>query len=129
MPGPLVYWNTLRHLRPLQFWERLRFRLSRPTPDIRPAPALRSSTGVWTPPVVRTSSMRSESAFELLGVTRDINTLGWDPPGVDKLWRYNLHYFNDLIATDASARLACHRALMTRWIRENPPARGTGWEP
>ena len=29
----------------------------------------------------------------------------------------------------AEARSAWHRALVARWIRENPPAIGSGWEP
>ena len=47
---------------------------------------------------------------------------------MDRLWRYNLHYFDDLNARDASVRLCWHQTLMSRWVRENPPAAGTGWE-
>jgi len=48
---------------------------------------------------------------------------------VGRLWRYNLHYFDDLAATDSNHRLPQQAALIDRWILENPPARGTGWEP
>ena len=45
------------------------------------------------------------------------------------LWRYNLHYFDDLNAPDDDhARLPWQRALIERWIAENPPAHGVGWD-
>ena len=53
----------------------------------------------------------------------------WNSSESSRLWLYNLHYFNDLVATDASTRREWHRALMSRWIRENPPGVGVGWEP
>ncbi|MBL9140515.1 MAG: alginate lyase family protein, partial [Phycisphaerae bacterium] len=45
------------------------------------------------------------------------------------LWVYNLHYFGDLVAVGANERAEWQRALMLRWVQENPPATGTGWEP
>jgi uncharacterized heparinase superfamily protein len=48
---------------------------------------------------------------------------------VEKLWRYNQHYFDDLDAEGAGTRAMWHRALLLRWLRENPPGKGTGWEP
>lgn len=53
----------------------------------------------------------------------------WNAPDYDKLWLYNLHYFDDLNAVDADLRLDWHRALIARWIAENPPTFGNGWEP
>jgi uncharacterized heparinase superfamily protein len=54
---------------------------------------------------------------------------GWDDPARSKLWRYNLHYFDDLNAEGAPERQVWHAALIERWISENPPGSGTGWEP
>ena len=45
------------------------------------------------------------------------------------LWLYNLHYFDDLNSEDAKERTYVHRNLLGRWIGENPPAEGVGWEP
>ena len=41
----------------------------------------------------------------------------------------NLHYFDDFNAEGAVERLEWHRALIERWVAENPPGLGTGWEP
>jgi uncharacterized heparinase superfamily protein len=53
----------------------------------------------------------------------------WNDPVREKLWLYNLHYFDDLNAVGASARAAWHRALLGRWVAENLPGCGNGWEP
>ncbi|VFM99578.1 MAG: Uncharacterized conserved protein, heparinase superfamily, partial [Candidatus Kentron sp. G] len=57
------------------------------------------------------------------------STLDWEPADRDRLWRYNLHYFDDLNAADAGRRREWHRELLRDWVRDNPPATGTGWEP
>ena len=53
----------------------------------------------------------------------------WNNPDWERLWLYNLHYFDDLHAKDSEARVAWHRQLIQRWVAENPPSRGNGWEP
>jgi uncharacterized heparinase superfamily protein len=53
----------------------------------------------------------------------------WNAPEHEKLWLYNLHYFDDLNAAEAAQRREWHRDLLQRWVRENPPAHGNGWEP
>jgi uncharacterized heparinase superfamily protein len=45
------------------------------------------------------------------------------------LWTYNLHYFDDLNAADAPSRRPWHQRLVERWIDENPPGIGIGWDP
>jgi uncharacterized heparinase superfamily protein len=58
-----------------------------------------------------------------------LDEVGWDDPAVARLWRYNLHYFDDLISETAAERGREHRLLIERWIVENAPREGTGWEP
>jgi len=53
----------------------------------------------------------------------------WGGDGQSQLWTYNLHYFDDLNAVEASARHLWHEQLVNRWIDENPPGAGIGWDP
>jgi len=74
--------------------------------------------------------MVSELEFTFLNETHTVQSASdWNHPQREKLWLYNLHYFDDLTATDAERRSGWHRALIQRWIEENPPATGNGWEP
>ncbi|MDO9488794.1 MAG: alginate lyase family protein, partial [Sphingomonadaceae bacterium] len=118
-----------RHLRGEQIVGRVRFRLARPTPDLRPAPPTRRPAAPWVTPAARAPSFDAPETFTFLNETHGLAEIGWDDPAIAKLWRYNLHYFDDLAAAGAAARRTDHSALITRWIAENPPARGTGWEP
>lgn len=120
--------RTVRHLKPEQITARLRFRLARPAPDLAPAPVRRVAPVGLTVPAARRASMTGTGTFVFLNETRALDG-GWDDPAAPKLWRYNLHYFDDLNAEGAPARRDWHGALIDRWIAENPAPQGSGWEP
>ena len=125
-----LWWNTLRWLKPEQVYGRLWFRLQRPRLELRPAPARRRAAGSWAAPVARATSLLGPERVSLLDETRELRSArAWDAPEVPKLWRYHLHYFDDLTATGAPDRAEWHARLVERWLAENPPGQGTGWEP
>lgn len=53
----------------------------------------------------------------------------WNDESHSKLWTYNLHYFEDLLAENAKAKHEFHIALLDRWLVDNPVGKGNGWEP
>ncbi len=128
-PGAATYWHTLRHLKPVQIYGRVLFLASRPRADVSPAPPLRVRTDAFVGCARRAPSMLGPTEFRFLNETGDLDASGWDDAKRLKLWRYNLHYFDDLGAAHAAERRHWHRALIARWIAENPPVTGTGWEP
>ncbi len=124
------YIRTVRHLRPIQIYGRVWFRLYRPRADLRPAPPQRTAAGSWLQWAWRPPHMLGANTFRFLNVTGAVlNPADWDNSGRGKLWLYNLHYFDDLTALNAQSRIGWHRDLIARWMRENPPAAGTAWEP
>ena len=124
-----LYWHTLRHLRPVQFYGRLWFRLARPRPNLAPAPAVRAAGGPWREPARREPSLTGPQTFLFLGVPGALAEVGWDGPEREKLWRYNQHSFDDLNARDSIERRDWHHALLANWAARNPPSLGNGWEP
>ena len=122
--------RTVRYLRGMQIYGRLWFRVYHPSPDTSPAPPRRRSSGSWAEPASRKSSLIRPWTFRILNEEHELaGEADWDNPEHSKLWRYNLHYFDDLNAEGASAREPWHQELLARWVEQNPPARGTGWEP
>ncbi|MDI1264402.1 MAG: alginate lyase family protein [bacterium] len=74
--------------------------------------------------------MLSPTRFQFIGEVAELKTAkDWNSAALPKLWLYNLHYFDDLRAMECSARSSWHRDLIGRWIAENPPLAGNGWEP
>lgn len=68
--------------------------------------------------------------FCFLNVERELGSgSAWNNPSWQKLWLYNLHYFDDLNADGGETRSTWHHLLIQRWIDENPAAAGNGWEP
>jgi uncharacterized heparinase superfamily protein len=124
------YFHTLRHLRPVQIYGRLWHRFNPARPGLAPAPALRPAAGRWVPAATRQPSLLDGETFRFLNHVGHVRTAAdWNDPAQEKLWLYNLHYFDDLNATGAADRLAWHRTLIARWLAENPPGQGNGWEP
>lgn len=74
--------------------------------------------------------MLSENQFRFLNRTGQVERAeDWNSPAQEKLWLYNLHYFDDLNAEGSENRSAWHEQLVIRWIDENPAPLGNGWEP
>jgi len=96
----------------------------------RPAPQSRRRAGKWVQPAQKSASLLGPNRFRFLNEEHGVGCASdWNHGEWDKLWLYNLHYFDDLTAEGADARTEWHKALVDRWIQENPIGQGNGWEP
>jgi uncharacterized heparinase superfamily protein len=124
------YFHTLRYLRPIQIFGRVRFKVFRPRLDERAAPPLRELANRPAAPICARPSMLGPDRFLLLNIEGICsNSSHWGGEGRTQLWTYNLHYFDDLNAEGAGARRSWHERLVERWIGENSPGVGIGWDP
>ncbi|GAB5429116.1 MAG: hypothetical protein Devi2KO_25750 [Devosia indica] len=122
--------ETVAHLRPSQIAARLWFKVYRPFPDRRAAPDLRVPRAAWMSGPVRRPSLLAADRARFLNIEAEIGSAAiWQDRSRGDLWRYNLHYFDDLLAEHAAERREWHLSLIARWIAENPPGTGAGWEP
>ncbi|PTB85083.1 heparinase [Pseudidiomarina aestuarii] len=122
---------TVRHLRLIQIvyqvWYRLRPRPKLAHPII---PKVASWQRGWQAPFFVKQSYFAPSKFQFLNKECEISDVAdWNSKNAEKLWLYNLHYFDDLNAVGSPERVKEHCALMLRWIAENPEMQGNGWEP
>ena len=127
----LLYWNTVRYLKPIQIYRRFWFGYHRPSLNLAtPSIASAKQQGVWQSPVAHPQTMLESDSFRFLNRVEHLTVKdSWNNPNLPKLWLYNLHYFDDLNAQGAQARSEWHRNLIKQWIVENPPSSGNGWEP
>ena len=72
----------------------------------------------------------TRNSISIHGHERDIGVPeAWSATGAGHLWLYHLHYFDELSAPDDQSRAEWRTELVNRWIRENPPWQGVGWDP
>ena len=124
-----LYWNTIRHLKIQQIYRRLWFHLIKPKLNQNSIPLLRTQTGIWLPPACRKKSLLNKNTFFFLNQRGNLDDNGWNNKENDKLWVYNQHYFDDLNAEHSKERFEWHIFLLKKWIKENKPCLGSGWEP
>lgn len=125
----LRFLNTIKFLRPVQLYRRVWFRLYRPAPDLREAPGLRTISGAWVVSIEKPESLLSLGCFRFLNEERECSFPGdWNRDGWNKLWLYNLHYFDCLSEGGQLGELK-KSELIGRWVADNPPGYGNGWEP
>jgi uncharacterized heparinase superfamily protein len=124
------YIHTVCYLRPVQVCGRLWRAFYRPSPDLAPPPALRQHFSAWCKPIGKTPSFVAPNRFRFLNTEHDVLSVSdWNNPEWPKLWLYNLHYFDYINAVNISEdRSNMYCSLMIRWIEENPPGKGNGWE-
>jgi hypothetical protein len=121
--------RTVSHLKPRQIAYQLIRRLGLRTKVSQVNGSIAQRQGVTLNPFIVRRMYGDENAFTFLNLTRrfDPARSDWAASGMDKLWRYNLHYFNYL---NEEGRLWESKAfLVASWIQRNPQGLPDAWEP
>lgn len=123
----LRFLHTVRYLKFEQVQGRVRRRFKKV--NIKPviAKETRKLKGPFVPVQLNKRSIFDDDLFVFLNETGTLSD--WNDLRRSKLWLYNLHYFDDLNNQGAPNRFNKHSELVNRWINENPPGFGNGWEP
>ena len=128
-PSPRRFYDTVRHLKPIQVVARLRLRVAPKRVDLGPPGKLRSHAGMWIPAIPRHNLRVGNNRFRFLNHEgMCAGREDWSDETQSRLWLYHLHYF-DCLHDPAWADEEDKSLFVDRWIRENPPAQGVGWEP
>ena len=126
----LRLYHTIRPLRFEQIFYRLWYRFF---PLINLTPSLASYSAkkwAWSGlEVIKPSFIARDEVVFLNQQSFISNRFAWNDASYEKLWLYNLHYFDDLNSVDSLSRKDIQYSLVKRWIAENPPVTGNGWEP
>lgn len=123
------YYHTVRYLKPIQIAGRAWALLPKRRPVLDAPLSRRQRVSAYSSPVPPEPTLIGPDLFKFLNDARVCRGPGWNPAGVPRLWLYNLHYFDDLNAREASQRGTWHCSLLDRWVAENPVGVGPGWEP
>ncbi|HLB41653.1 MAG TPA: alginate lyase family protein [Gammaproteobacteria bacterium] len=122
----LRYYHTIKHLKLMQIYGQLIYRFKKTKVSQTKSPPQRACISSWVQPILKLSKFNEPNKVIFLNQERDITEKTiWTDPNIDRLWLYNLHYF-DII--NSSSKITFHKMLIERWIAENSVAKGCGWE-
>jgi len=130
----LLKFKRLYHtVKPLRF-EQIAYRILykfRPLRQIQEhASSSNAAQWIWAASEFVEPSFLDETTVRFLNLSGQVvRAEDWNNPEFEKLWLYNLHYFDDLNALDSASRQAIQVSFVDRWIADNPPVVGNGWEP
>ena len=124
------YLHTVKFLKFIQLYYRLYY-VFKPTTNKTDFNINLNEVNIkWSNVVDKPISMISPNSFNFLNHIAQVNTAeDWNSLKQEKLWLYNLHYFDDLNAENNKARVDWHSDLINKWVNENPYALGNAWEP
>jgi uncharacterized heparinase superfamily protein len=126
----LLLFNTVKYLKIGQIFNRIKRQIIKPRIDLSSAPELAIFNDNISPVVLCSQKMYGSNDFKFLNKAYSLREeKDWNATNQDKLWLYNLHYFDDLNAVNSHLRILWHNDLIQKWIDENPPGFGNGWEP
>lgn len=123
------YFHTIRYLRPIQIITRIKNQWIKSRINLKPQPLVRHHNNKFELPILKHAHILTKNKIVLLNQVQDITSPKiWFDGRLDKLWLYNLHYFDFLHSQFKQSQNDTHVYLITRWIDENPPTKGCGWE-
>jgi len=125
----LLLFHTIKYLRVGQITNRIKRKLIKPKVAMLDSLETSIIDNNLKPIIKHKQKMFSASRFSFLNKEFNVRLAGdWNTASQDKLWIYNLHYFDDLNAFGSEQRNSWHYNLIQRWIDENPCGFGNGWE-
>ena len=126
----MLYLHTLRHLKSSQVFHRLKRRFFPKSASQVELQQKRPEISAHSPLFYKPDAFYKDRTFKFLNLSRTFATqIDWEARGMEKLWSYNLHYFDYLIGQALIKNETLSNDLLENWVDHNPPGLGTGWEP
>ncbi len=120
--------HTLKYLKFKQIYYRALYKFK--SAKVKSVEIFGNRSWSWHGPSLCEQSIFNETRVRFLNEDGEIvDRDDWNSDQYSKLWLYNLHYFDDLSSVGAEVREQLHYKFVNRWIKENPPCLGNGWEP
>ena len=125
-----LYFHTLKYLKFTQVFHRVLKRLKHPKVNSFDGICVESPKS-WVTHALYSQKLITDSSVRFLNHNGSVkNKEDWNNHLEEKLWLYNLHYFDDLNSFCATDRRKQQTEWLNKWINDNPAVDGgNGWEP
>ncbi len=128
----LLYFNTLKHLKPIQIYGRIYSKFKKHIsvynlPALKSTPAgINNKTTFINHEPWNSSENIKDNKFTFLNATHSFgNNINWFEKSLPLLWMFNLHYFGYLHLLDKSEQ----EKIVNDWIVNNQIGTSPGWHP
>lgn len=124
-----IYFHTLKYLKFTQIYHRILKKIIHP--KIHFVECIQATIeGSWVRQELCSQKFLNESDVLFLNHQSSVNSPNdWNNDKEEKLWLYNLHYFDDLSSFGSQSRIELQSFWINKWIDENPANEaGNGWE-
>lgn len=127
----ILYFNTIRYLKLEQIFYQIYYRLVNYVPaHSQYSLKIRVKKNKFFDVSRKPASLINQNTFRFLGKTGSLLDDGWKVNAKDKLWQYNLNYFDDLNAENSIHRKEWHEFILKSWLNENQYEQNSiAWEP
>ncbi len=124
-----IYFHTLKYLKFTQIYHRILRRFNHPKVH-SVIGQCSDMAGSWVAQEIYSQKFLNETDVVFLNHKGAVNSVDdWNNDEEEKLWLYNLHYFDDLNSFDSQSRKSLQSYWLNKWIDENPADKdGNGWE-
>ena len=122
--------NTVKHLKWQQVYFRLVRKVTKPKVTDNFNGLNKKKSHFWEHITLYEEKIDSDLNAFFLNKSKKLELPDdWNNKDFSKLWVYNLHYFEDLLAKNAEEKYEFHLHLLKIWVDQNPVGYGNGWEP
>jgi uncharacterized heparinase superfamily protein len=125
-----LYWHTVKLLRWRQIFYRIYYTLLKKTVSVEVKQndiVLRKPKHSIFPFIAKKKTYFLDDSVSFLNHQVPFTSSLWNDSRQEKLWLYNLHYF-DALNSDSTEQARQAYQLLENWISDNPPFSGNGWE-
>lgn len=121
--------HTVKYLKPIQIYYRLKYRWTTPFDGGGVHDLSTRQKGGRVTFLSKANSFDAEKGFTFLNQTVQFSTAAdWNQITNDKLWLYNLHYFDFLNSRDNDRWFKEYGEIIKNWINVHSAIEGDGWE-
>ncbi|MCF6806995.1 heparinase II/III family protein [Thiotrichales bacterium 19S9-12] len=128
----LLYYHTIKYLKFKQIFYRIYYKFYRPKVAIVDILSVAQSQKIkpWCLNILHNKNhFLDKNTVSFLNKSKKIDHgFDWNDKKQEKLWLYNLHYFEGFCSKESHQKKLTYQLLL-RWIKENEIGQGNGWEP
>ena len=126
----ITFFNTIKYLKLIQIIYKIKKKVTYTFINTSNSLEIRHCKKKYLQPIPSKQSINNSGQITFLNQVYSLKNLRkWNNKNINKLWLYNLHYFDYLNSPNFHLKKQIYKKMIQDWIKKNPVGFGNGWEP